>query len=65
MKSYSSREIIEIIENDGWHYQDSTGSHNHYKHPVKKGKVTIPHPRKNIPIGTVKNILKQADIKIQ
>jgi len=32
------------------------------KHPTKKGKVTIPHPKKDLPIGTVRSILKQAGI---
>jgi len=38
------------------------GSHQQFKHPTKKGKVTIPHPKKDLPIGTVRSILKQAGI---
>ena len=64
MKSYSSRDIIQILEADGWYYEDSSGSHNQYKHTTKKGKVTVPHPRKDIPVGTVRNIFSQAGIKI-
>ncbi|WP_322789224.1 type II toxin-antitoxin system HicA family toxin [Carboxydothermus ferrireducens] len=41
------------------------GEHHQFKHPVKKGKVTVPHPKKNIPIKTVKSILKQAGIEIE
>lgn len=48
MKSYSSREVIQILEADGWYYEDTSGSHNQYKHATKKGKVTVPHPRKDI-----------------
>lgn len=40
------------------------GSHIQFKHPTKKGRVTVPHPKREIPIGTYKNILKQAEIKI-
>lgn len=39
------------------------GSHHHFKHSEKKGIVTIPHPKKDVPIGTVKSILKQAGLK--
>jgi predicted RNA binding protein YcfA (HicA-like mRNA interferase family) len=38
------------------------GSHQQFKHPTKKGKVTIPHPKKDLPIGTVHSILKQAGL---
>lgn len=64
MKSYSSREIIKIIKNDGWYYIGSVGDHHHYKHPVKTGKVTITHPVKDIPVKTLKSILKQAGITL-
>lgn len=39
------------------------GSHHHFKHQHKKGIVTVPHPKKDVPIGTVKAILKQAGLK--
>lgn len=64
MKSYSSRELIKIIEADGWKLCDTTGSHHHFKHPAKPGKVTIPHPKKDLPAGTVKSILHQAKITL-
>jgi predicted RNA binding protein YcfA (HicA-like mRNA interferase family) len=58
-----SKELIKIIEKDGWYYKNAKGSHNHYLHPTKKGKVTIPHPKKDFPIKTVNSILKQAGLK--
>lgn len=64
MKTYSSMEMIKILEADGWYFFKANGSHNHFKHPSKKGKVTVPHPRKDIPIKTVKSILQQAGINI-
>lgn len=64
MKSYSSKDIIRILEEHGWEYQYSTGSHAQFKHPDRPGKVTIPHPKKDLPAGTVKSILKQAGIEI-
>ncbi|HBT16029.1 MAG TPA: addiction module toxin, HicA family [Firmicutes bacterium] len=62
MKSYSSTELIKILNDDGWYFYKASGSHHHFKHPIKKGKVTIPHPRKDIPYKTAKNVMKQADI---
>lgn len=58
----SSREIIKMIEKDGWVLHRITGSHHHFKHPRKKGIVTVPHPRKDFPIKTRRNILKQAGL---
>lgn len=64
MKGYSSREIIEILTSDGWILIKVVGDHYHFKHPSKPGKVTVPHPNKDLPTGTVKSIAKQAGIKL-
>lgn len=58
-----SDELIKRVEADGWVLKRITGSHHHYTHPSKKGLVTVPHPKKDLPIGTVKNVLKQAGLK--
>ncbi|HHB2265039.1 MULTISPECIES: type II toxin-antitoxin system HicA family toxin [Acinetobacter calcoaceticus/baumannii complex] len=58
-----SLDLIKMIEADGWYEVRVTGSHHHFKHPNKKGLVTIPHPKKDLPSGTVKSILKQAGLK--
>lgn len=57
-------EIIKRIEKDGWYLVRQKGSHHQYKHPVKKGLVTIPVHRlsNDLPIGLKKSILKQAQI---
>lgn len=62
MKSYSSREVIEILKKDGWYETGCDGDHHQFKHPTKRGKVTITHPRKDMPIGTLKSISRQAGI---
>lgn len=59
----SSKELIKMIEKDGWKLRRAEGSHYHFKHPSKKGIVTVPHPKKDLPKGTVNNILKQAGLK--
>ncbi|KQD31893.1 hypothetical protein APC42_17665 [Acinetobacter pittii] len=57
-----SLDLIKMIEADGWYQVRVTGSHHHFKHPTKKGLVTVPHPKKDLPSGTVKSILKQAGL---
>ena len=58
----NSRVLIKKIKEDGWFLVNDVGSHQQFKHPTKKGKITIPHPKKDLPIGTVRCILKQAGI---
>lgn len=65
MKSYSSKEVIETLMADGWLHMQTTGDHWQFKHPTKPGRVTVPHPVKDIPIGTLKNIERQAGIKFR
>jgi predicted RNA binding protein YcfA (HicA-like mRNA interferase family) len=62
-KSYSSRELIDIITADGWYVVEQEGSHRQYKHPIKPGKVTVKHPQKDVPVGTAISILKQAGLR--
>lgn len=57
-----SDELIKIVEEDGWVLKRITGSHHHFSHPTKKGLVTIPHPKKDLPKPTVKSVLKQAGL---
>jgi len=65
MKSYSSREVIKILEENGWYFVRCVGDHYQFKHQSKPGKVTITHPVKDIPIDTLKNVEKQAGIKFK
>lgn len=57
------REIRKIVENDGWIYKNTKGSHDHFIHPTKSGKVTIPNHSGDLDATTVKSILKQAGLK--
>lgn len=63
MKSYSSREVLKILNDDGWYEVGCTGDHHQLKHPQKKGRVTVTHPVKDIPINTLKSIEKQSGVK--
>jgi predicted RNA binding protein YcfA (HicA-like mRNA interferase family) len=60
----SSDQVIDALVADGWTLARTSGSHRQYKHPTKKRVVTVPHPRKDIKIGTLKSIEKQAGIKV-
>ena len=59
------REMIKIIEKEGWYFHAQEGSHKQYKHPTKKGRVTIPDHGKNQDLGhdVVKSIMNQAGLK--
>ncbi len=58
------RDVIKLVEKDGWQYMYTVGSHRHFKHPVKLGKVTVPgHPSDEVPPGTFISILKQAGLR--
>ncbi len=59
----SSKELIKLLEKDGWYLVRIKGDHHHFKHPYKKGLVTVPHPRKDFKPGTFANILRQAGLK--
>ncbi len=58
-----SADIIKILKKDGWKKHHQKGSHCQFKHPVKPGRVTVPHPKKDLPKKTVQSIFKQAKIK--
>jgi predicted RNA binding protein YcfA (HicA-like mRNA interferase family) len=59
------KEVIKIIEKDGWYLHSQSGSHKQYKHSTKKGRVTIPDHGKNADLDhkTVMSIMKQAGLK--
>ena len=58
-----SKSLMKILEADGWFLVAIKGSHHQYKHPTKKGRVTLPHPKKDYPPATLNSILKQAGLK--
>jgi len=58
-----SRSLIKLLESDGWNLVAISGWHHQFKHPTKPGRVTVPHPKKDLKKGTEINILKQAGLK--
>jgi predicted RNA binding protein YcfA (HicA-like mRNA interferase family) len=59
----NSTDIIKKLIAAGWEHVSTKGSHHKYKHPTTGKSVIVPHPKKDLPIGTAKSILKQADLK--
>ncbi|MGF6569858.1 Predicted RNA binding protein YcfA, dsRBD-like fold, HicA-like mRNA interferase family [Paraburkholderia fungorum] len=59
----NSAEVVKLIQTDGWRLIRISGSHHHFRHAVKPGLVTIPHPKRDLPPGTLNSILKQAGLK--
>lgn len=56
----NSRKLKKLLETDGWYEVAVKGSHVQFKHPIKLGRVTLPHPKKDLKKGTVKSIYIQA-----
>ncbi|MDR3279295.1 MAG: type II toxin-antitoxin system HicA family toxin [Synergistaceae bacterium] len=57
------READKMVRKDGWYLISTEGSHHHYKHKGKPGKVTIPKHTGDLPPRVVASIKKQAGIK--
>lgn len=49
-----------MLKADGWSLVNVEGSHHKFKHPTKKGAVTVKHPSKDIPLPTLRSIYRQA-----
>ena len=57
--------VIRRIEAGGWYRVAQKGSHVQFKHPTKPGKATVPHPKKDLPIGTLKSIERQTGVRLR
>jgi len=63
----NSREVIKALEDDGWYEVKLTSgsSHRQFRHARKKGRVTVKHPAKDFPIGTLKSIERQSGVMLR
>jgi predicted RNA binding protein YcfA (HicA-like mRNA interferase family) len=61
----NSREVIKLLQQSGWQQVAQKGSHVQFKHPDRPGRVTVPHPKQDVPIGTLRSIEKQAQMKLR
>lgn len=58
----NSTEIIRLLKKNGWELVRTRGSHHQFKHKDFNYLITVPHPKKDLPIGTAKKILKDAGL---
>ncbi|MFW5498661.1 MULTISPECIES: type II toxin-antitoxin system HicA family toxin [unclassified Maridesulfovibrio] len=61
----TSKRLIQLLEKDGWYKVNTVGSHWQFKHPEKSGRVTVPHPKKDLSKGTLHSIEKQSGLKLR
>lgn len=59
----TTREIENLLLQNGWVYKNTRGSHKHFTHPSKPGKVTVPQHKGDLDIKTANSILKQAGLR--
>jgi predicted RNA binding protein YcfA (HicA-like mRNA interferase family) len=64
IEGVSSAEVIHRIKAAGWTHVRTKGSHRHFKHASRPGITTVPHPKREIPIGTPKSIERQSGVKL-
>jgi predicted RNA binding protein YcfA (HicA-like mRNA interferase family) len=58
------KDVLKLIETEGWYLVGTKGSHRQYKHPSKQGRVTVPgKPGDDLAPGTLNSIMKQAGLK--
>lgn len=60
-----SREVIKRLKADGWAEVRQEGSHIQFRHETKSGTVTVPHPKSDLAIGTLKSIEKQSGLQLR
>ena len=64
MGAVKVRDLIRLIESDGWRHVRTTGSHRHFKHATKPNVVTVPgNAGDDVPVGTLKAILRSAAVE--
>jgi predicted RNA binding protein YcfA (HicA-like mRNA interferase family) len=60
-----SRDIIKKLEKAGWVEVRQSGSHKQFRHPTRPGTVTVPHPKAEMAIGTIRSIEKQSGVSLR
>lgn len=56
----NSRDVIERLLSEGFAFVSQRGSHRKYLHPASRRVVIVPHPKRDIPLGTMRSIYRQA-----
>jgi predicted RNA binding protein YcfA (HicA-like mRNA interferase family) len=61
----NSRDVIRALKANGWVEVAQKGSHVQFKHPSRPGRVTVPHPKRDLPLGTLRSIARQAGLRME
>jgi predicted RNA binding protein YcfA (HicA-like mRNA interferase family) len=61
----NSKDLIKQLQADGWVLRGSKGSHHVYVHVSKPGHISVPHPKKDLGVGLLHKLLKQAGLNIK
>ena len=59
----NSKELVKRLEADGWVLRNVKGSHHVFKHHSKPGHISVPHPKKDLGVGLLQQLFKQANLK--
>jgi predicted RNA binding protein YcfA (HicA-like mRNA interferase family) len=59
----NGKQVIQMLEADGWELRGVKGSHHVFRHPGKPGHISVPHPKMDLGVGLVHKLLKQAGLK--
>jgi predicted RNA binding protein YcfA (HicA-like mRNA interferase family) len=59
----NSKQVIKMLEADGWELRNVKGSHHIFRHPIKPGHISVPHPKMDLGVGLVHKLLRQAGLK--
>lgn len=62
VRNVKSKELIKLLEANGWVLRGVKESHHIYTHPAKGGHICVPHPKNDLGVGLVHKLLKQAGI---
>ncbi|MFZ4382277.1 MAG: type II toxin-antitoxin system HicA family toxin [Sandarakinorhabdus sp.] len=60
-----SGDVIKALQSRGWQIVAQKGSHVQLKHPDQPGRVTVPHPKADLAVGTLKSIERQCGEKLR
>ena len=63
MPSVSSKEVLKDLKANGWYEVAQRGSHVQLKHAKTPGRITVPHPKRDLPLGTASEIYKAAGLQ--
>jgi predicted RNA binding protein YcfA (HicA-like mRNA interferase family) len=65
LSGFKYPEVVRKLRKLGWEYdRPGPGSHEIWRHPVTTRKVTVPHHAREMPVGTLRAVLREAGITI-